>query len=277
MDAFDEKDLIDDIKNGNIESFDLLYDMYSAKIYNLAYQILGNKQEAEDVTQDTFVQIFRNIKNFKRNSKIYTWIYTIAKNLCYRSLKNKKNSFASLESLIYSVQSYEPTDEISEAEKTHLIYQVKEGCLIGLLRCLSYYQRISFILFTFVRRPVREISQILDKSEGATKVLIHRARRNLKAFLCKNCSLYDQHNPCHCENLIDFSLNQGWIKKPTKGELKEFDPIDTKTIESEIKNFKKIAELYNSLSQNNPPESLNQHIRQVIERENWSIFHNQKV
>ena len=156
----------------NKNSYSFLYATYGGKIYALAYRMLGDIEEAKDVTQETFVQILRSIKDFKGNSNIYTWMYTIAQNLCYRSLKDrKKNSFASLESLIYSVQNQGGSDEVSEFEKKYLINQVKEGCLAGLLRCLSFYQRISFILYILIGLSIKEVSQILDKSEGAEKCL----------------------------------------------------------------------------------------------------------
>jgi RNA polymerase sigma-70 factor (ECF subfamily) len=278
MNTFDQKELIRNLKNGSEESFSFLYGAYGKKIYNLAYRMIGNPEDAEDITQETFLQAYRHIENFNEESHIYTWLYTITKNSCYRVLQNqKKNSFTSLESLIHTAQDHQLPKDITDREREFLINQIKEGCLTGLLRRLSFYQRVAFILHVLVHLPIREVAEILDKSEGATKVLIHRARQNLKGFLCKNCSLYDKENSCRCENLISFSLNQGWISRPSKGTLEETSSIQSERIEAEIEHVRRIAALYDSLADQKPPENLSQRIQHVISNQDWAIFHNKKL
>ena len=215
MEIVDEKILICHIKSKHKEGFELLYATYGHKIYNLVYRLMGDHKDAEDITQETFIQVYRHIDQFRGDSQFYTWMYTIARNLCHQLLKQrKKNSFASMEALVYSVQGDETVETFFDGEKQILLAQIKDGCFTGLLRCLSFYQRMAFILHVLLNLPMKDVADILGKSEGATKVLVHRARQNLKDFLCKNCSLYDSNNPCHCENLMSFSLAQGWIKKP---------------------------------------------------------------
>lgn len=278
MEPIDHQDLIRNLKNGQEESFSVLYDSYGKKIYNLAYRMVGNKEEAEDITQETFLQIYRNVEHFKGESQLYTWIYTITKNLCYRVVKRqKKTSFASLEVLIHNVRDQKISADITILERQYLINQVKEGCLTGLLHCLSFYQRVAFILHVLVHLPIQDVAAIIEKSEGATKVLIHRARQNLKKFLCKNCSLYQQSNPCRCEGLIGFSLKQGWITKPAKKELEAFSSMNTEKIEEEIEDIKKLTELYIGLSEQNPPEELHRHIQKLIKTQDRKIFSGKKV
>ena len=245
------------------ENFTLLYAAYGKKIYNLAYRMTGNQDDAEDITQETFLQAYRNIGTFHEKSQIYTWIYAIAKNLCYRIFQRQKNSFAFYEALICEASKTEIPAGIPASEKQQLIGQVKDGCLTGLLRCLSFYQRIAFILHILLHLPVRDVSKILNKSEGATKVLIHRARLNLKIFLCKNCSLYDSENPCQCKNLLGFSLKQGWIMRPSDLE-RAGSPLDLRRIEEEIKSFREVIDLYSSLDDANLSDELNRQIQELV-------------
>ena len=278
MKALDQEKFIKNLKNGHEESFTVLYNTYGRKIYSLAYRMTGNKEDAEDITQETFLQVARHIEGFNGKSQLYTWIYTITKNLCYRfSQRQKKTSFAALEALIHTVQGQDVPTDITMLERQYLINQVKEGCLTGLLRCLSFYQRVAFILHVLIRLPVQDVAEIIEKSEGATKVLIHRARKNLKGFLCKNCSLYTPANSCRCEGLLGFSLKKGWITKPSQGELQAFTPIDTRRIEEEIESIKKITDLYTTLSEQSPPEDVSLRIQQIIKFQNWSIFSDKKV
>lgn len=278
MEIDDEKILIQRLKNGQEEGFDLLYATYGFKIYNLAYRIMGDHKDAEDITQETFVQVYRHIDQFRGDSQFYTWIYTIVRNLCHQLLKRrKKNSFASMEALMYSAQSDETTETFSDEEKQILLAQIKDGCFTGLLRCLSFYQRMAFILHVLINLPMKDVADILGKSEGAAKVLVHRARQNLKDFLCKNCSLYDSNNPCRCENLMSFSLAQGWIKKPAGNQLKELDGIVPEAIQAEVEGIRKVVELYKTLIDQTPSYNLVQRIQDVIKSEPWAIFSHQKV
>ncbi len=276
MSVGDQHQLVEKLKDGCEESFALLYERYGTKIYNLAYRMVGNKEDAEDLTQETFIQIHRKIQDFRGDSQLYTWIYTITQNLCFRLYQQRDRvSFASLEALIYSAQGHAAVGDISEWEKQHLIRQIKDGCLTGLLRGLSFYQRVAFILHVLLHLPVREVAQILEKSEGATRVLVHRARQNLKVFLCQHCSLYDAYNPCHCENLLSFSLKQGWITPPSDADLNDFK--DTQSIEDQIAGVRTVVELYTSLSEPVPAEELVDRIQQLIDAQDWAIFSHKKV
>jgi RNA polymerase sigma factor (sigma-70 family) len=288
MEIADEKILIDRLKAGQGEGFDLLYAAYGPKIYNLAYRITGDHEDAEDITQETFIQVCRHIDQFRGDSQFYTWIYTIARNLCHQFLKQrKKKSFASLEALLVSAQGDETRgdesrgddspDAFSAREKQILLTQIKDGCFTGLLRCLSFSQRMAFILHVLLDLPMKDVAGILGKSEGATKVLVHRARQNLKDFLCKNCSLYDSNNPCRCENLMSFSLAQGWIKKPVGNQLEETYSIVPEAIQAEVEGVRKVIELYKTLIDQMPSDNLVQRIQDVIQSEPRAIFSHQKV
>ncbi len=267
-----ETDLVEKLKTQDPESLLLLYDTYGRRIFDLAFRMTGNRQDAEDITHETLLAVFRHIKAFRGKSRLYTWIYAIVKNQCYRSYRQgKRTSFDAFERLLSEAANPELPDEMSDAEKQHLIQQVKEGCLTGLLRCLAFNQRIAFVLHTLLHLPVRDVAKVLGKSESATKVLVFHARHNLKSFLCKNCSLYDPANACRCENLIGFSLKQGWIDRKTS-------PVpDAGRIEQEIKQIRQVIALYASLDQTHPPEDMHQRIREWMRNQDYEILSRSKM
>ncbi len=278
MEPMTQKELIAQLKCGHQASFAVLYNHYGKRIYHLAYRMLGNKEEAEDATQETFLQVYRHIAHFNEQSQLYTWIYQIAKNLCYRTVqRQKKSRFTSLEALLYTARNQAMPSDITQQEKLHLIQQVKEGCLTGLLRCLSFYQRSAFILHVLLHLPIQDVADILEKSNGATKVLIHRARGNLKTFLCKHCSLYSQSNSCQCDGLLGFSLKQGWVTRPSAEELHNFPELHPQKIEEELVDIRRLTELYTSVSPPNAPEELRRQIQSLIKNQEWTIFSAQKV
>jgi hypothetical protein len=114
------------------------------------------------------------------------------------------------------------------------------------------------------------VAKAIDKSENSTRILVHRARNNLRAFLCNNCSLYNDTNKCRCENLISFSLKQGWIEK--------YNPaITPKTIEAELKTLKNEITLYQTISLKKEPDNLRLKILDLAKNHDYSIFSGQKV
>ena len=240
-------------------------------VYDLAFRMTGNPDQARDLTQETFVRVYENLHQFRGESNIKTWIYTIAKNLCLRSLKKRK-SFTTIEELTRLPHAEPDPGELTDKEISHLAGQVREGCLLALLQCLTWQQRLAFVLHVFAGLSMAEVGEVMDKSVGAIKVLVHRARRNLKAFLCANCSVYERGNPCKCVNLVGFSLKQGWIHK-SGGDGRAISPD---AIEAEIREIKDIAGFYRRyLGKKSAPEALADHLRKHIQGDNYIIFEKQ--
>lgn len=245
-----------------------IFETYKDKIYLLVHRMTADKDVAEDITQETFIKCYENLDNFRGESHIYSWLYTIAKNNSLRFLeKQKKTTSHELEQLL-SIASDSQTDSLDETEKSNYINQVKEGCLLGLLKTLSFNQRIAFIMNVLQNRSIEETSHVIDKSESATRTLVHRARKNIKDFLCKNCSLYNKKNSCKCENMINFSLKQGWIKYDDKYSLDLSEKIG-----DEINDSQKIFEIYSSLPEHKLPKNASDKIKNT----DFLIFSNKKV
>ncbi len=233
-----------------IEDFPDIFKNYKEKVFSLAYKMTADVNSAEDITQETFLKCYENIETFRGDSHIFSWLYTITKNNCLRLLeKQKKVTKAELDQLLNTVGE-EPVD-LSHNQRNNYINQVREGCLLGLLKTLSFNQRLAFIMIVLHKNSIEDTAKMINKSESATRTLVHRARKNIKDFLCKNCSLYDEENSCKCESMINFSLKQGWIK------YNEFYPSNLPDkIENEVKSSQKILKLYNSLSEHSFSEKL---------------------
>jgi RNA polymerase sigma factor (sigma-70 family) len=218
-----------------------LYRTYARRVFNLACRMTGNRDTAEDVLQEVFIRVLEHADSFRGESSIYTWIVAIARNVC---LKSKKRSFRAIEKLMET--EAEPLRFDDDLERRYYIQQVKDGCLTGLLRCLSFHQRVAFILGVLYGVPAKTVAQVLQKSENSVRILMFRARANVRAFLCENCSLYDRANKCRCENMVRFSLKNGWIAQYGSGP-------SPRVIESELKQLKNEVLLYQSLLEQDPP------------------------
>ncbi len=248
------------------KKFTEIYSLCSNKVYNLAYKMTGDRDISNDITQEAFIKIYLELHTFRGDSRIFTWIYSIAKNICLRYLENnKQKSYRTIEKLIEKVSCKTEYEKYDEQEGKYYINQIKDGCLLGVLRCLSFYQRIVFILTILYDLSVEDVSIIINKSQNSTRILIHRARKNIREFLCNNCSLYDDANTCRCKNLISFSLKQGWIEKykPT---------VSVEIIESEIKAVKSEINLYRTISSERESNELKEKILSIINNRKLIIF-----
>ena len=241
-----------------------LYQLYAKKVFNLAYRITGDRAAAEDILHDVFVLVLQKQDQFKGESSVYSWVFAITKNA---SLRAHKRTFRGFEKLIQIAERPPQASFDSELERRYYIRQVKNGCLTGLLRCLSFHQRIAFILQVLFDIPTKTISAVLNKSENSVRILVSRAKDKLRAFLCNNCSLYDSANSCKCENMVRFSLQNAWI---TKHDRKTAPA----TIEAELKDFKSEVLLYQSLLDQDPPRELPP---DILARDDLMILSRRKV
>ena len=87
----EDKQLIKNYLGGDEESFSILLDRYLKYIYNFAYRLCGNKGDAEDITQDTFLKVWKKIKNYNGKNSFKTWLFTIARNTTIDYLRKKKD------------------------------------------------------------------------------------------------------------------------------------------------------------------------------------------
>lgn len=249
----------------------VLFNDYYKTVYNIAYKLTGNKEDAEDILQEVFYVALRNIQKFRGESKVSTWLYTITKNAALKHLKRtSKSSFTTLENLIHTTMDVKGAEEFTGLEKEYYIAQVKEGCLLALIRCLTFNQRISFILNVLYDVEIPDVALIINKTQNATRILIHRAKQNIKKFICENCTLYDPLNSCHCEYLINFSLKNKWIQRYSNTSKRK--NLTSHEVENDLKEFKKFIRLYATLPPHVPSRDFVQHIKHEISNEKYFIF-----
>ena len=86
-----EQILLEKAKAGDVSAFEELIDAYQKKIFNLAYRIIGNYDDAGDMAQEALIRIYRSIANFKEQSSFSTWIYRITTNVCLDEIRKRKN------------------------------------------------------------------------------------------------------------------------------------------------------------------------------------------
>jgi RNA polymerase sigma-70 factor (ECF subfamily) len=196
-------------------SFNELVEKYGRKVFNLAFRISGNQQDAEDVAQETFLQVYRCLPGFRGESALYTWIYRIALNNSLKALKkNQTYAFlASWEEMVEQLGDNIPAEVQSwyaDPEKAYLAKaltdEIQMGCLYIVSFVLTDDQRIPFTLRYGLDLSLAEIGEILEISENTVKARLHRARARLMEFLGDRCSLLNPENPCTCKSRVGMAM-----------------------------------------------------------------------
>ncbi len=173
---------IDKVINGDASAFAYLVDTYKNMVFSLAYKMTKNKEEAEEVSQDTFIKAFKNLSNFKGDSKFSTWLYRI----CYHTTldaikKNKKNNYTfEINEVTYNqIQSVETILQGIERKERSVIM---DKCLMK----LPDEERSILWMFYYDDLSLKEIIEVTNLSEANLKVKLHRARKKLLTIVEKN-------------------------------------------------------------------------------------------
>lgn len=182
----DEK-LVKKVKNGDADAFEQIIIKYEKKIFGLIYNMLRNENEIEDVAQEVFIKVYKNLDKFNGDSSLYTWIYKIATNLCLDQIKKRKEVIYIDEKLQLDdgeVEIQIPSDEKLQDE----IYEQKElkQKLESCIDKLPEKQKVMIVLRDIKGLSYDEIAEILDLKLGTVKSQINRARLKLKELLEKD-------------------------------------------------------------------------------------------
>ena len=180
----DEKELIKQAKSGNLKAYEEIIGLYEKKVFSTIYYMVKNDNEVEDIAQEVFIKIYRNLSNFKEESSLYTWIYRITVNVCIDELKKRKKVVyldEKIDTKDGEVELQLPDDSKSPtdiAEDNDLKDRL-EKCI----RKLPESQRMMIILRDIKGFTYMEIAEIMKMNLGTVKSKINRARASLKELL----------------------------------------------------------------------------------------------
>ncbi len=172
----DESELIQLSLDGDMDAFGDLVRLYEKPIYNLAYRMLNNAQEAEDAAQEAFIRAYSNLHRYDINRSFKTWVFSIASNHCIDRIRKRRLTMLSIDEPLPphpSLTSDQPMPEQSviEGERSEIIEL--------LLDELSPDYRAAVVLRYWYDMSYAEIADSLDTTESAIKSRLFRARQML--------------------------------------------------------------------------------------------------
>jgi RNA polymerase sigma-70 factor (ECF subfamily) len=175
----DDQHYIHLVKEGDTNAFAVLVDRHKDMVFTLSLKMLKDREEAEEVAQDTFLKIYKSLSKFNSESKFSTWMYKVAFNTCLDRLKKNKRS-----------QPVTAMDEFTEQEAISLMNvldsieererkQVIQDCL----HCLPGEDSFLLTLYYFEEQSLEEIANIIGINPNNVKIRLYRSRKKLTALL----------------------------------------------------------------------------------------------
>lgn len=181
----EELELVELAKHGDKHALTSLVNTYSTRVYNLALRIVRNKEEAEDVLQETFLTLVAKLHTFDGRSSFFTWLYRIATNSALMLLRKKKIRRANFKNNDFDPEQMEinnlvdwSQDPTAGLDKDEVKSKIDEA-----VNSLTEKYKTVFVLRDIEGLSTKESSEILDITEENVKVRLLRARQFLRNYL----------------------------------------------------------------------------------------------
>jgi len=183
----EEKELIHELQNRNRKAFGVLIDEFQQKVFHSCLSFVPNKEDAEDITQEVFLEVYKSINGFKADSKLSTWIYKITTNKCLEFIRRKNtqkrfgykqnidNSEMAIDQQNYFTEFNHPGVVLENKEKAQLLYRT--------INTLPESQRIVFTLVKIDGKSYQEAVDITGKSLSSVESIMFRAKKSLREKL----------------------------------------------------------------------------------------------
>lgn len=181
MSTINDQHYIDKVLQGQTNAFAVLVDRYKDMIFTLALKMVKNREEAEEVSQDTFIKIYNSLNKFKGDSKFSTWIYKIAYNTCLDRLKKSKKEDLNISIDDFSSHLIKTMDTALSVLEDKERKQTIQNCL----NLLPSEENFLLTLFYFEDQNLEEIGKIMSINTNNVKVKLFRSRQKLAVILKK--------------------------------------------------------------------------------------------
>lgn len=205
--------LVNESLSGSMSALEKLIARHQTFVYNLAWKMVLNPQDAEDITQDIFIKVITKLSQFNNKSLFRTWLYRIVVNHILNCKKQKRELQFTDFDTVGKIIDQLPDKEIAEGEKnkfSDITEDVRISCTAGMLLCLDREQRITFILGAIFNIDHTIGSEILEITPDNFRQRLSRARKDLHNFMDNKCGLINKLNPCRCPKKTKSFIELGW-------------------------------------------------------------------
>jgi len=181
MSTISDQEYIDKILQGDTNAFAALVNRYKDMVFTLSLKMIKNREEAEEVAQDTFIKAYSSLRQFKGDSKFSTWIYRVAYNTCLDRIKKNKKEDLNISIDEFSSHLIKTMDNALSALEDKERKQTIQNCL----NLLPGEENYLLTLFYFEEQSLEEIGKIMSITPNNVKVKLFRSRQKLAVILKK--------------------------------------------------------------------------------------------
>ena len=170
---------------GDQQAFAEIVALYQDKLYIMAFRMLGNRQEAEDVTQEAFLRVYRNLDRYDEGLKFSTWIYRIATNLCIDRLRKRKATYSlDAESVDHEgLDGYAVIPSDDRTPESEMLLTETQRIVREAIETLPAKYKSVMVLRYLHDLSLQEIGEVLDMPVTTVKTRVHRGREFLRKKL----------------------------------------------------------------------------------------------
>jgi len=173
---------IEKILKGDVNAFSFLVDNYKNMVFSLAFKMTKSREEAEEVSQDTFIKAYKNLSKFKGDSKFSTWLYRIAYHTSLDAIKKNKNTTNTYDINEVTFNQIKAVEHILEGIERKERAELMEVCL----QKMADEERSIIWMFYYDELSLKEIIEVTGLQEANIKVKLHRARKKLLTIVKEN-------------------------------------------------------------------------------------------
>ncbi len=206
----DDKSLIQQAVGGSKAALEKLLKKHQPFIFNIAWKMVQNSNDAQDITQEVLIKVTTKLSQFKGEAQFRTWLYRIVANhfLKMRKIGREEviTDFQAFGNLLDTFENIELT-ELEQEEREKEIREMNLACMSGMLLCLTRDQRMVYILGELFNADHTVGSEILGISKQNFRVRLSRARKDLFQFMNHKCGLVNKANPCRCYKKVSVMID----------------------------------------------------------------------
>ena len=192
MTKFFENEIISSVLKGNVNDFEKLVTAYEKNVYNIALRMVGDPDDAADMTQETFIKAYRALSGFRGDSKFSSWLYRIASNVCLDFLRSRsRHPQVSLSTVDEDDRATFELPDMRQNPEEQLMKKLAMEAVRRGLEQLPEQQRQILVLRELGGLSYAELAQTLGLEEGTVKSRIFRARKRLCALLLCDGNISD--------------------------------------------------------------------------------------
>ncbi|HAA16101.1 MAG TPA: RNA polymerase sigma factor [Cytophagales bacterium] len=271
-----DDELIRQTMAGDRNALDTLLRKHQPYIYNVAWKMVQNPDDAADLTQEAMIKVVTKLGSFQFNSTFRTWAYRIVVNhFLNEKQRGREKFFSRFEDMAFALDSIPDHDmsALEQKESKELIREMNLSCMSGMLLCLNREQRLIYIIGEMLGGDHNVGSEIMGISKDNFRAKLKKARRDLYQFMNNKCGLVNKDNPCRCHKKVQVAVNQQVIDaKNLLYNRAEYATFQEHIAEDADFMFEEVDRQYAALYQGmtfKPDFDRKAFINRVIEDANW--------